>query len=308
MLKRNARRLLALTPLLLLACGEASPPPPTGPDPAYEAESQAWRSEREENLQREDGWLTLAGLYWLEEGDNRFGSSPDNDLVFPDSAPAQIGAFHLENGQVTVAVEPGAGVTHEGQPVTEMALDAETDDGGQPTVLELGSLSFYAIERAGRLGVRLKDRDSSALASFSGLDYFPIDPAWRIQARFEPYDPPRTIRVPNIIGTEFDESCPGALVFTLEGETFRLEPTGEAGGDLFLVFGDASNGHQTYNGGRFLVVKAPQNGTADLDFNRAYNPPCVFTPYATCPLPPRQNRLPVSVPAGEKMYAGAPEH
>lgn len=302
---RTFRPLLAFTPLLLLACGGG---PPEIEPAALEEEVRTWRQEREARLRQDDGWLTLAGLYWLEEGESSFGSSPDNDLVFPAKAPERIGTFRLENGRVSVAVEPGVPVTHDGAPVTEMALAAETDGGAEPDVLTLGSFTFFVIERAGRMGVRLKDREHPALARFTGLDYFPIGPEWRLTARFEPYDPPKTIRVPNIIGSEFEETSPGAVVFEIDGEEFRLEPTGEPGGELFLVFGDASNGSETYNGGRFLVADAPDDGRVVLDFNKAYNPPCVFSPYATCPLPPRQNRLPVSIRAGEKMYAAAAGH
>jgi uncharacterized protein (DUF1684 family) len=242
------------------------------------------------------------GLFWLEEGDNAFGSGPDNDLVFPaGKAPGRAGVLRLDAGRVTLEAAPDSGLAHAGRPVATLAL--ASDASGEPTVVELGSLSFHLIERSGRVGLRLKDRASPVLASFSGIESFPVDPSWRIEARFEPYEPPKTLRVPNVLGTPTEESCPGALVFEHDGQSFRLEPTGEAGRDLFLVFGDATNGHETYGGGRFLPVAWPAPGEpVVLDFNRAYNPPCVFTAYATCPLPPRQNRLPIRVPAGEKTW------
>ncbi len=170
-------------------------------------------------------------------------------------------------------------------------------------MLAHGSLSFYLIKRGARLGVRVKDREASTLKEFKGVPTFAVNPLWRLVARFEPYDPPRKIDVPNILGsTEADES-PGAVVFDVKGEKFRLEAVKEDdSGELFLIFGDKTNGTETYGGGRFLYTLPPKDGTVVVDFNQAINPPCVFTPYATCPLPPAPNRLPIRIPAGEKAY------
>jgi uncharacterized protein (DUF1684 family) len=173
-------------------------------------------------------------------------------------------------------------------------------------MLELGPLLFHAIDRGGRLGVRLKDRESPLIGQFNGIDRFDADPAWRVEARFEPYDPPKTIAVPNIAGPPLEEPCPGRLVFEHSGASYSVEPTGEPGHRLFIVFGDSTNGEATYGGGRFLYADwpAPGSETVVLDFNQAYNPPCVFTPWATCPLPPPQNKLAMAVEAGEKTYTG----
>jgi uncharacterized protein (DUF1684 family) len=292
--------------VVLGACSSPPSPAPAQSDAAHRAEIEAWRAERDKELRDEDGWLTLAGLFWLEEGASTFGSASDNTVVFPaGQAPARLGTFHREGEKVTLEVTPGLGLKADGKEVTVPRLELAPDASGKPTLLSIGSLTFHVIRRPGKIGIRLKDKESAVLAGFTGVDSFAIDPSWRIEARFEPYDPPKKIKVPNIIGTDFDETSPGALVFERDGATYRLEPTGEPGDELFLVFGDATNGHQTYGGGRFLYVPAPKDGKAVVDFNKAYNPPCVFTPYATCPLPPRQNKLALRIEAGDKMWGEA---
>jgi uncharacterized protein len=272
------------------------------------AELDAWIAAREAGLRQPDGWLSLAGLYWLAEGDSTFGADPSNVVVFPSGqAPPRIGVFTLAGDAVRLRVEPGVAVTHAGAPVTE--LDLATDAAGEPTMVELGPLLFHAIDRGGRIAIRLKDRESPLLDAFAGIERFAPDPAWRVEARLERYHPPKTIEVPNIAGPPLPERCPGRLVFELDGEEHSLEPTGEPGEELFVVFGDATNGVETYGGGRFLYADWPgPDGAVVLDFNRAYNPPCVFTPWATCPLPPAQNRLALRVEAGEKTYRGAGAH
>jgi uncharacterized protein (DUF1684 family) len=183
----------------------------------------------------------------------------------------------------------------------ELASDLEDE----PTVLELGSLRFHLIDRAGRLGIRVKDTESPALAAFVGMDYFPVDPSWRIVASFEAFDQPKTIEVPNVLGSSFAEPAPGIARFERDGRRWELTPVGEPGEPLFFVFGDATNGGETYGGGRFLSAPPAANGTVILDFNKAFNPPCVFTPHATCPLPPPQNKLALAVQAGEKTWGAA---
>src|SRR5262249_8004586 len=187
-------------------------------------------------------------------------------------------------------------------PISTMTL--KTDAEGEPTVLEHGRIRFYVIRRGTRLGVRVKDTGSAALAAFHGIDSYPIDFHWRFDAHFDAYDPPKTIPVPNILGTVDSARSPGAVVVTLGGRDCRIDAVKESGTDeLFLIFGDQTNGEETYGGGRFLYAAPPdKNGRVVLDFNKAYNPPCVFTPYATCPLPPAGNRLPVRIEAGEKKY------
>lgn len=271
---------------------------------SYREELESWHQERDEELRAEGGWLSVAGLYWLSEGENRFGSAADNDVVFAFAQVAEhAGSFLYSEGVVTVRAEPGAGLTHAGEPVIEMAL--ETDVEGEPSELKLGSLTFFPIHRVDRMGIRLKDSERAERKSFRGNERYPVDLSWRVAARFEPYPEPKAIKIPNILGTEFDSTAPGLLTFEIGGASFQLEPTGDAQEGLFVVFGDSTNGVETYGGGRFLSVEAPVDGEVILDFNRGYNPPCVFTPFATCPLPTRQNKLTVEVKAGEKMYGYA---
>jgi uncharacterized protein (DUF1684 family) len=276
------------------------------PDPlSYRAEIEAWRAKRLASLKREDGWLSLVGLFWLSEGANRIGTDPKADrIVLPTgSAPKEVGSLDLSGGAVTLKASPDAGLTAGGRPITTMALRTDNDADG-PTVVERGRIRFYVIKRGARLGVRVKDSQSPVRLSFHGIDSYPIDPRWRFEARFDAYRPPKTVAVPNILGSRDDEKSPGAVVFALDGKEYRLDAVTEAGTDeLFLIFGDATNGSETYGGGRFLYAKPPgPDGRVVVDFNKAYNPPCVFTPYATCPLPPRGNRLPIRVEAGEKKY------
>jgi uncharacterized protein len=268
----------------------------------YEAGILAFRQAREERLREPDGWLTLVGLHWLREGRNPFGSDPENRVTLPQGkAPEMAGAFVVEEGRVRVEVAAGVPVTHEGQPVR--SLELQNDMQGDPTILALGSLQFYVIERSGRLGVRVKDSESKTRQNFAGLDYYSIDGNWRIEARYEPYDGPRTLEVPNFLGAPTQETSPGALVFAVGGTTYHMDALPDEP-SYILVFADSTNGSETYGGGRFLRLELPaEAGPVTLDFNKAYNPPCVFTPYATCPLPPAQNKLNVAVQAGEKRYA-----
>ena len=206
----------------------------------------------------------------------------------------------MTNEGVKAVVLAGSGVTHKGKPVTEVLMQNDMD--GEPTLLEIGSVSFYVIERGDRLGVRVKDSQSDARQDFKGLEYYPVDPSWRLSARYEPYDPPKPVDVPNVLGGVFHETAPGAIVFEVEGETYRLDPIPD-GDSFLLVFGDKTNGKETYGGGRFIVLDLPEEaGPIVVDFNKSYSPPCVFTPYATCPLPPPQNRIGVPVRAGEKGF------
>lgn len=270
----------------------------------YTAQIRQWHKGRIERLTQPDSWLSLAGLFWLHEGENSFGSDAANDIRFPKKAPAFIGVFVLRDSAVSVRVNDGVTVTHEGEPVKELAL--KSDISGEPTILRHGALLWYIIDRDGKMGVRLKDTESENIAAFQGIELFRIDPAWRFEARLDTLNAPKTLNIPTVLGTVSKESCPGALVFEYRGAQYRLYPVGEAGDDnYFLIFADETNGDETYGAGRFLVVPAAdENGRTVVDFNKAYNPPCAFTPYATCPLPPRGNRLPFKVTAGEKAYAG----
>jgi uncharacterized protein (DUF1684 family) len=247
------------------------------------SEWEEWRNHRRARLLADDGWLTLSGLYWLHEGKN-------------DIAPLHS-TFVLKNGHVTL----------DGKPLLD-----DTDPKG-PTVIRRGTTSFMVIKRGDvkgdHYGIRAKDTASAARKNFKGLDYFPYNPALRVTAHFEPYNPPKKIPITNVLGMLTEETSPGALVFQLHGKTYRIDPIWDTSDpeprDLFIIFKDATSGKETYGAARYLYAKpADAHGNTVLDFNKSYNPPCVFTPYATCPLPPAQNRLPIRVDAGEKKYAG----
>ncbi len=282
----------------------AAPAPKTMPPPATEAlttSTREWHAQRIERLQAEDGWLTLVGLFWLEEGEQSVGSAPGNDLDFPDNTPAKLGTFTRQGNTARFQPAPGVSITRNGQPFTGGAL--QTDEKGAPDVLKLGSVSFQLILRGDKLGVRVRDTQAPARKAFNGIPTYPASPQWRVEARFEPAETPRTIQVPNVLGTVEEMKAPGTLVFTVDGKEHRLTPVEDGSGGLFIIFADTTNRDATYGAGRFLSADMPKDGRVVLDFNRAYNPPCAFTKFATCPLPPKGNRLALRVEAGEKRYA-----
>jgi uncharacterized protein (DUF1684 family) len=289
-----------LIALLALTAPPASSPPAEG---AYRAEVEKWRADRIARLTANDGWLTVVGLSWLKEGNNSVGASPSNEIVFsPAKSPPHLGRIRVTGGKAHLDVAPGVEVTHDGKEVR--SLDLASDETGEPTVVRHGTLSFYLIRRGEKLGVRVKDSANPARKSFRGIDSYPVSSAWRVAALFEPHPPGRTIPIPNVLGNVTRERSPGAVVFRIGSREYRLDAVEEQGEeDLFLIFGDRTNGATTYGAGRFLYAPRPgKDGRTVVDFNKAYNPPCAFTPFATCPLPPPQNRLPVAVEAGEKRY------
>jgi uncharacterized protein (DUF1684 family) len=282
----------------------ASPALAAPPDPAaYKAEIESFRKERADRLLKGDPWLRLVGLFWLEEGENSVGSDAKSRVALPKGkAPEKLGVIQFAKGVATFTGTPGAAVTSDGKPVATMAL--KPDVSGSPTVLAHGTLSFFLIRRGARVGVRVLDAEAPALKSFTGIESFPVDPAWRFTAKFEKYEPSKKVEVPNILGKPETQDSPGAVVFTRRGKTYRLDAlVGGPKGELFLVFGDQTNSKETYGGGRFLHTAAPSaDGTVVVDFNRSINPPCAFSAWATCPLPPAGNRLALRVTAGEKTY------
>ncbi len=278
------------------------------PDSAYVQEIDRWHAQRIASLTRPDGWLSLVGLYWLRPGENTFGSDSTNTIVFPPKAPKRMGRFILQDTTVVVEILPGIPVTVNGQPVSRMPL--QHDLTGHPTILQYKSLLWYIIKRGNQLGVRLKDTLATTRLHFKGIERYPVDPRWRIPARFVPFPQKRFIEIPTVLGTIVPEPSPGQLVFTVNGQEYRLDVIQEQPGDpYFVIFSDETNGEETYGAGRFLyVAPADSTGWTVIDFNKAYNPPCAFTPYATCPLPPPQNHLPLPVRAGEKRYESEYAH
>jgi uncharacterized protein (DUF1684 family) len=260
------------------------------PEPGVESDAyRQWQEERQQNLLREDGWLTLVGLYWLDAGENTFGSSPDKDAVFPaGQMPPQAGIFRVDSAGVVVEVRDGVPILYQGQPVSALVLSSDLT--GNPTILELGSLSFFLIERGGAKAIRLRDGDNASRGEFEGLDYFPFDRSWRIPAELRPHETTMGLDIPTVMGTTHRMSSPGTLMFEIDGKSYSLDAIGEPEDEeYFIVFGDQTNRKESYGGGRFVYAAAPDNeGKTVLDFNRAHNPPCAFTPFATCPLPPRR--------------------
>ena len=273
---------------------------------AYKKEIEQWRAARLAELTNESGWLTLIGLFWLKEGANKLGSDPVNEIILPKAKlPAQAGAFVLTNGAVRFETPLANTFFVEGRPVSSLGLKMDNDD--KPTIITFGSVSFQIIKRGDKIGVRVKDKDNPARRDFRGLDYFPTDLKWHIEARFEPYNPPKPLPIMNVLGMESGETSPGAIVFDVNGKTYRVDAMTEKDEPrFFMIFADDTRGKETYGAGRYLYVDPPDaNGHVIIDFNKAYSPPCAFTNYATCPLPPKQNILPFRVEAGEK-YSGHP--
>ena len=273
------------------------------PDPAHQEEVQNWRDQRETRLKSDTGWLTLAGLFWLKEGENRFGANPDYEIELPEgAAPASAGVLEFHDGRTTVKMAPGVEAAVDGKPVTVMEL--KPDSSGAPDILAIGRLTMQVIKRGEKYGIRLKDTQSKARREFTGLHWYPIEDSYRVTARFVPYEPSKMLMIPTVLGTTEEMPCPGKAVFTLNGQEISLEPVIEEPGadELFYIFKDETSGTQTYPAGRFFYSAMPKDGVVVLDFNKAYNPPCAFTPYATCPLPPSQNRLKMKIEAGELNY------
>jgi len=273
---------------LLLATALLAAAVPPAPSPtAFEAEWRDWHAKRLAALQRPQGWLALTGLHWLKEGENRIAGLP--------------GSFAVAGGQVTLAAAPDDGWTLGGAPVTRRAL--ASDRGGKPDRIQVGSRTAQVIDRGGKLALRVWDAESPVRKGFTGIDAYPVQARWRVVARWEAYATPREVQVPSVVGIPTREQAPGRAWFTVDGKEYALEPTTD-GDALFFVFKDRTAPGETYGAGRFLSAPLPSGGQVVLDFNRAYNPPCVFSPYATCPLPLPQNVLPVRIEAGEKKWGG----
>lgn len=288
-------------PILFIAYNCTNDDPVQKGDPKYLAEIEQWHSKRIERLKGDNSWLNLAGLFWLKEGENKFGSASSNDLIFPkDKSPDFIGTLILKDSIVSIKVAEGINVTANDMPVTELQL--KDDLSNEPTVLKLGSLKWYAIKRGDRFGIRLRDLESDLVKNFTGIDRFPVNDKWRISASFVPFEKPKIISIPTIIGTPDKMICRGELHFKIDGKDYTILPVDEDG-SLFIIFADETNGEETYGAGRFVYADPPDStGKVIIDFNKAYNPPCIFTPFATCPLPPKENVIRTKITAGEKLW------
>jgi uncharacterized protein (DUF1684 family) len=265
------------------------------------SEINEWHSNRLKELKKPEGWLSVIGLHWLEPGENTFGSDPSSNVVFPDlpGVPSKIGSFFVDKNLVRMDVEPGVDVAIEGKIVTSEVVLGKSK---RPVTSSLESLQWTVIKRKDLIGLRLRNTANPDIDAFEGIPRYPVSLAWRIPARFERYDPPKKIKIPNVLGQTTSQPSPGTVVFSIGQEEHRLDTTGSPESKaFFIVFGDTTNGQDTYERGRFITIEAPDDqGHTFIDFNKAYNPPCAFTDYATCPMPPTQNQLPVRIEAGEK--------
>lgn len=298
-LSRMARWLGALA-LGLVIVRAADPEPDLA---GYTKTIEEWRTARVTKLTRPDGWLTLIGLHFLQPGENTVGSAKDNSVVLA-KGPAHLGTLTLaDDGRVKAVFNPGLGVTVDGE--DQLAADLKDDSHGKSTLVAVGTVSILVIDRDGKKALRVKDSESERRTGFLGIDYFPIDPSWRIEAEWVAFDKPREVPIKNILGNVSPAMILGKAVFTRDGHTIELLPIQEdPDGVLFFVISDQTSGEQTYGAARFLYAAAPVDGKVLLDFNKAQNPPCAFTPFATCPLPPKENQIPLAITAGEKNYRG----
>lgn len=270
----------------------------------YVTEIESWRAQRVERLTAAGGWLSLIGLDWLKPGRNTVGSAKDNDIVIA-KAPAHLGTIDWNGEKIEATLKAGAPAMIDGQLITHAELLDDSHE--KPTVVSFDGVSFHVIDRGGRKGLRIKDPQAETRTKFLGIDYFPVDPAWRVEAKWVAFEPAQTIGIPNVLGAVEQMKVPGKAVFEHDGKTIELLPVleSEDATDLFFIIADTTSGKQSYGAGRFLYSDLPKDGKLVLDFNKAYNPPCAFTPFATCPLAPPENRMKVAVEAGEKKYRGS---
>lgn len=283
--------LALMVPTLLSAQKKAS----------YQDSIVAWHQKRIQDLKAPNGWVNLTGLLWLNPGKNAFGSATSNELMYQHKdMPASAGYFLWENGSVKWFTAKGAAIKIKDSLVQEAVLYA--DGSKQFPQLSLGSLRWNLIKRDDKIGVRLRDLNAPALKKFQSIPYFAIDPSYRVDAIVEkPKE--NKLMITNVLGQTTAQNAAGKIIFQLKGVTYQLDALDEGGEELFVIFGDATNGHETYPNGRFIYVPKPDaNGHTVIDFNKAFNPPCAFTVYATCPLPPKQNILPMALKIGEKKF------
>jgi uncharacterized protein len=259
------------------------------------------RQEREERFKNsERGWLGLVGLYWLRDGENKVGSAPDNDIILPAAVPGHIGVVLYNNGVATFRTARGVPVYSNGKQFTLKTLVADIHEGAD--FLQVGDLTLVLLDRAGRHLIRVWDRNSKLRKNFTGFNQYPVNPEYRIEARYTDYDTPRLVSIQDVLEIYHETPIQGYVTFNLQGKDYRLEAQVDEDDLMRLDFKDATNGDTTYVGGRFLVAEMPKDGKVVVDFNQAYNPPCAYTDFATCPLPPPENRLPIRIEAGEKAY------
>ena len=265
----------------------------------YRAEIDKYRHDRVAELTAPDGWLAVRGLFWLHEGANTAGSDPASAIRLPARTAKRVGTFTLANGQIAFTADPAAAVTSGGKPVSSLTLGR-----GEDASIVTSGVTLTAIRRGDKIGLRMRDPEDPNRTTFKGLTYFPLSSAYRVRARFTAYEKLKPVPVPNVLGQIVSMDSPGFVEFAIGGRTYRLEPVYETQKheDLFFIFKDLTSRKETYEAGRFLHTPLRKDGVVDLDFNRAYNPPCAFTEFATCPLPIKENQLNVRIPAGERRF------
>lgn len=292
------RSLLLLFTVLILPTSCRNGVSPVEDEAAYKESVFRWQKERMESLRSPEGWLNLAGIFWLEEGIHTFGSDSSNDLIFPSRAPAFIGTLKVDDEHVHLEVNEDATLFYEGSQIHE--LDLEVDTSGSPSFVTHDDFAWYIMKRHRSIAVRLRDYQNPAIEALQEIPCYPVDPGYVVEATLHPFVEPRIITV----NTPFqdytqDYECPGELHFRLSGKKLKLLPF-TSGEGYFLIFSDETSGLETYGAGRFMYCTPDSTGRILLDFNKAYNPPCAITPFAACPMPPPENFLPLAVKAGEK--------
>jgi uncharacterized protein (DUF1684 family) len=307
-----SRRPVAVFTPFAFACLFVFAPNLSAQRPQWQNETNTWRAQHATELQKPDGWLSLTALEWFDPGDTSVGSAPDNKIRLPPGGPDHAGTLRLEGSTVTLNPPPGgfpSGLLIDGQPARAQQLHTDADSDKHNPRITIGTLNFYVVNRGGRFALRIKDANSEALTHFHPLNWYPLDESYRVTARWIPYHPQKTITLARLAGSSYQQPVPGAAEFTLNGKTYRLEPVLEdpAVTKLFFILRDATSAATTYSACRFLYTGFPDHGLDQpgellLDFNRLENPPCAYTPYSTCPLPPPQNRLAIDLPAGELRY------
>ena len=290
--------LMTICILASIFCSKSAPE-----DPAFVQAELEWREQRDQRMQTPTSWLTIAGLFWLEEGENTFGTDPQNKIQLPQgSAPAFAGKFTMKGDQVEVIALNNTELTIEDDPAKKKVLKSDAE--GRPDVIDHADLKMWVIKRGDRLAIRLRDQNAPAFLNYAGLDFYPPRQKYKLKAKFVPYDPPKMETIATVVGTTDEMRVPGYVSFEIDGKPYRLDAFGDypESKRLFIVMRDGTSGEETYGASRFMSAEVSDDGSVDLNFNRAYNPPCAYTAFATCPLPPPQNILSVKIEAGEKMY------
>jgi uncharacterized protein (DUF1684 family) len=290
---------ITLLPVLLAGVSAAAP---QNSDDDWLVQTERWREQRERQLRSPEGWLAVTGLHWLKDGQIRFGSASDCDIrLSPDSAPPCAGTLTLGNGLVLFAATANTSLTFNGKPASKgiLGLDSTAPEADSPDRLTVGSTTLQLLRRTSQLAIRIRDSNSPRIRDFQGERWYPPNPSYRVNARFTAAAPGSSIQFQNVRGATLNEALAGTVEFELEGQTFQLQATSDQPGKLFLVFRDQTSGQQTWPGGRFLSIDLPADKSPlILDFNRAYNPPCAYNPHTLCPLPPKQNSLPIAINSG----------